>query len=537
MNAGILFVAAVGNSGSDNDVTPHYPSSYSLPNVIAVTATTHSDDRAGMANLGSRSVDVGAPGENILSTIPGGAYAAFSGTSMATAHVTGLVGLIKAQDPNRSWSEIRNLVLSSGTTITAMSNTVTGKRIRAADVGGAGALKCNNQPVLSVLEPTLNNISIGVGEIVDVSVLNINCASAAGDVVVTVVETGDHWILRDNGLGNDKYADDGIYSGQFDISVFGLSSATLQLPNGVTITVHIVQNYLPAVDNPYDWRDISGVANLLIGSGGDDVTMGIQSPFPIHYADDTNGYGQLAVASNGYILMQRVGDLVSTGSVFNNSELPFASFPNMVAPFWDDLTVVAGQISYGVLGAAPNRELVVEWQNVDNIATTGQITFQVVFFENSSDVVVNYKDVVFGDTDDFGASATVGVQVLPTIARQYSYNSPVLSDLSSLKWSMAPPAMDTDGDGVPDDQDNCTLVQNPDQRDTDNDSYGNICDPDFNNDLIVNSSDLAYLKDNFFSTDPDADLTGDGVVNAADLAILKQMFFMAPGPSGTVPAP
>ena len=95
--------------------------------------------------------------------------------------------------------------------------------------------------------------------------------------------------------------------------------------------------------------------------------------------------------------------------------------------------------------------------------------------------------------------------------------------------------LDTDGDGVPDNADNCTLVFNPDQRDTDGDNYGNICDPDFNQDLIVNATDLIYLKSNFFTTDPDADLDGDGVVNSIDLAILRSFYFKPPGPSGLVP--
>ena len=95
--------------------------------------------------------------------------------------------------------------------------------------------------------------------------------------------------------------------------------------------------------------------------------------------------------------------------------------------------------------------------------------------------------------------------------------------------------VDTDGDGVPDNADNCTLVFNPDQRDTDGDNYGNICDPDFNQDLIVNATDLIYLKSNFFTTDPDADLDGDGVVNSIDLAILRSFYFKPPGPSGLVP--
>jgi hypothetical protein len=94
--------------------------------------------------------------------------------------------------------------------------------------------------------------------------------------------------------------------------------------------------------------------------------------------------------------------------------------------------------------------------------------------------------------------------------------------------------IDSDEDGVWDQADNCINVINPDQRDTDGDGYGNICDPDFDNNLIVNATDLAYFKTRFFSTDPDADLNGDGIVNAGDLAILKAFFFKPPGPSGLV---
>jgi probable HAF family extracellular repeat protein len=95
--------------------------------------------------------------------------------------------------------------------------------------------------------------------------------------------------------------------------------------------------------------------------------------------------------------------------------------------------------------------------------------------------------------------------------------------------------LDADGDGIEDTSDNCTLVPNPVQRDTDGDGYGNICDPDFDNTLVINASDLSYLKSMFFTTDPHADLDGSGFVNAADLSILKTMFFGPPGPSGLVP--
>ena len=112
-----------------------------------------------------------------------------------------------------------------------------------------------------------------------------------------------------------------------------------------------------------------------------------------------------------------------------------------------------------------------------------------------------------------------------------------LPDGSEVTYGSDPlvPDTDADSDVVADSVDNCTLVANPAQRDTDGDGYGNYCDPDFDNNLVVNAADLAYFKTMFFTSDPEADLNGNGVVNAADLAILKTMFFKPPGPSGLVP--
>lgn len=94
------------------------------------------------------------------------------------------------------------------------------------------------------------------------------------------------------------------------------------------------------------------------------------------------------------------------------------------------------------------------------------------------------------------------------------------------------PAVDSDGDGIADDDDNCIEIANTDQRDTDGDGIGNVCDPDLNNDCLVNFDDLAMLKAVFFSPDPDADFDGSGLVNFDDLAITKEFFFSPPGPSG-----
>jgi hypothetical protein len=91
---------------------------------------------------------------------------------------------------------------------------------------------------------------------------------------------------------------------------------------------------------------------------------------------------------------------------------------------------------------------------------------------------------------------------------------------------------DVDSDGLQDTVDNCLVKPNADQRDTDGDGYGNLCDPDLNNDFVVDNSDLNLMKGQFLkkNPDPNTDLNGDGKVNFNDLAILKTFMGKAPGP-------
>ena len=130
-NADMLFVAAAGNEGVNNDVTPSYPASFTAPNIIAVAATTNRDQRASFSNYGATSVDLGAPGVAILSTTRNNSYSAFNGTSMATPHVSGAAALVLSAC-SLTTASLKATILNTVDPIPAMAGvTTTGGRLNA----------------------------------------------------------------------------------------------------------------------------------------------------------------------------------------------------------------------------------------------------------------------------------------------------------------------------------------------------------------------------------------------------------------------
>ena len=129
----ILFVAAAGNASTNNDRSPHYPSSYNVPNVVSVAALDRNDELAKFSNYGPKSVAIAAPGVDILSTWLGNEYEEKSGTSMATPVVSGVAALIVAEHPRMSVDELKKRLLASVDPLPALKMKIaTGGRINAA---------------------------------------------------------------------------------------------------------------------------------------------------------------------------------------------------------------------------------------------------------------------------------------------------------------------------------------------------------------------------------------------------------------------
>jgi subtilisin family serine protease len=138
ITSGGLFVAAAGNEATNNDVTPSYPANYQ--GVISVGASTRTDTRASFSNYGT-SVDVFAPGQSILSTLPGNRYGSLSGTSMATPQVAGALALLWGQNPTLSANTISQALINSTDNVLRASNSTHGR----INVGAAAtALRASN---------------------------------------------------------------------------------------------------------------------------------------------------------------------------------------------------------------------------------------------------------------------------------------------------------------------------------------------------------------------------------------------------------
>jgi subtilisin family serine protease len=421
-NSGILFVAAAGNDAANNDATPHYPSSYDLPNVLAVASTDRYDQRSSFSSYGLSTVDVAAPGSSVLSTTRDNKYAIFSGTSMATPHVSGIAALILASNPTMSWQALRKLILFSSDSIPSLSGLVlTGGRVNANN-----ALRQSGTSLR--IFRTMTTFSVSTGETLRLEAMaGLYADPVPGINVVATFSNGSPSLaLRDDGVAPDTVADDGMFAGSwiagevgsvvitFVASAPGLSSATTAVSGGVT--------YPYRIERPsYSWIEISSSETPL--ELGDDSIAIANLPMAVHFGGQS--FTSLTVGSNGFV------SLSGQDAGYSNAPMPVTGLSAFLAVFWDDLigkpTTTQGTVYWHVIGNAPTRQVVVEWKDYahyDYPSHAGSVTFEAVLYEDSESILMQYQRTSFGDTRfDGGASATIGIQMGSSSAAQYGYNT------------------------------------------------------------------------------------------------------------------
>ncbi|MEN9724065.1 MAG: hypothetical protein RJB38_2051 [Pseudomonadota bacterium] len=123
---GVLFVSAAGNERKNTDLVENYyfPSAYGLSNIISVAATDVSNKLIASSNWGKKKVEIAAPGEGIFSTLPGGRYGTMTGTSQATAFVSGVAALLLSKNPSLTPQQLKSIILSSADRIPELAEKI-----------------------------------------------------------------------------------------------------------------------------------------------------------------------------------------------------------------------------------------------------------------------------------------------------------------------------------------------------------------------------------------------------------------------------
>lgn len=249
--AGVLFLAAAGNSSSNNDATPSYPANYDIDNVIAVAAIDRSGSLASFSNFGANEVDLGAPGVSILSSTADsdGSYSSFNGTSMATPHVAGVAALLLSQFPSASIAELRSRLLNTTMPLASL-------RGRVATGGLVDANAALELAADGILELSVSSRPLQIGETQAVGV-RVTDLALVTNASVTGALVGDEDInFLDNGVFPDDMSNDGVYTANLTMPATG-NTATLRVRVSAPGKTTTTQDFELALLSPPENDDFS----------------------------------------------------------------------------------------------------------------------------------------------------------------------------------------------------------------------------------------------------------------------------------------
>ena len=196
---GILVVAAAGNNyGRNNDEVASYPANTNSPNVIAVAASNTGGALASFSNYGPTTVDIAAPGSDILSTVPiaikGVPYDYIDGTSMAAPHVSGVAALVAAVNPSAPSAVIKSILLATVTPRTGLKKkTVSGGIVNAYSAVSVGVASTSRYTV----KGTVTRRGKGVGKVS----IDLRLASGVTYRRTTTTTSGGRFTFADGPAG------------------------------------------------------------------------------------------------------------------------------------------------------------------------------------------------------------------------------------------------------------------------------------------------------------------------------------------------
>lgn len=210
---GVLLVAAAGNSSVDTDIFAHYPSNYELDNVISVAAIDRYGELTEFSNYGGKTVDIAAPGVDILSLgiDDNGDYQENSGTSMAAPHVAGVAALLYSAFPNASAEEVRDRIISSAVPVSDFS----GRLVSGGRLSAFGALNILPDGLLEMTVFPPSQSALQTGSMVTVIVRVTDVFGVTNAIVTgTTLPEGNSISFKNDGVAPDVLENDALYTAE-----------------------------------------------------------------------------------------------------------------------------------------------------------------------------------------------------------------------------------------------------------------------------------------------------------------------------------